>query len=163
VELSFSLSDYLAPIRPVCPPDVMPAEGRHGWFRVADAAFRLPTVGDQIAVLALPDVAAELAARCLDPADLRNAVRGRVERAMARMAPEVSRPVTGRCPACAATMRAALHMPALVVSELRRASAWVLDEVHLIAGAYGWSEAAILALPDGRRQDYARRIRRQAA
>ena len=39
----------------------------------------------------------------------------------------------------------------------------MIDEVHMIAQAYNWDEATILALPERRRQGYAQRIRRQAA
>ena len=125
-------------------------------------SFRLPTAGDQAAATdgGGPRL---LTQRCLDADDLDRRTRGRIERAMAAMAPEVSRPVGGRCPACARTVEANLHLPTLVVAELRRSAASVIDEVHTIAQAYNWDEAAILALPERRRRAYAQRIRRQAA
>ena len=75
---------------------------------------------------------------------------------MAVMAPEISRPVVGRCPACDATVRAGLHLPSLVMTELH-------EDVHVLASAYHWKEEAILALPRRRRQDYAMRARRSLA
>ena len=81
---------------------------------------------------------------------------------MAAMAPEVSRPIAGRCPACGATVEAPLHVTRLVVGELTRESANLHDDVHLIARAYHWREAEILKLPRRRRQAYAERIRQAA-
>lgn len=163
VELDIPIAAYLAPVRPVRPRDVMPVEGRPGWFRLGDAAFRLPTAGDQEATQDRQGGARLLAQSCIEPSGLHPPLRGRIERAMAAMAPEVSRPVAGHCPACGSAVQAGLHLPSLVVAELRRAAAWVIDDVHLLASAYGWTETIILALPGHRRQDYARRIRRLAA
>jgi hypothetical protein len=163
VQLDIPLAAYLAPVRPTRPRDVTSVEGRPGWFRLDEAAFRLPTAGDQAATLDRPGGARLLARDCIEPPGLNPKLRARIERAMAAMAPEVSRPVAGHCPACGASVQAGLHLPSLVVAEFRRAAAWVIDDVHLLASAYGWTETDILALPGHRRQDYARRIRRLAA
>jgi hypothetical protein len=160
VELAIPIEAYLAPVRPSRPRGVAPIAGREGWFHLEDSAFRLPTAADQEAALYRPDGARLLAERCIEGEPR---MRSRIERAMAAMAPEVSRPIAGVCPACGAAVRAGLHLPTLVMAELRRAAGWVLDDVHLLASAYGWNEATILALPGPRRQDYARRIRRLAA
>ena len=82
---------------------------------------------------------------------------------MAAMAPEVSRPIAGDCPACGKTVQAPLHVARVVVAELRRTAAAVHDEVDLIARTYHWSEAMILALPQDRRRAYVERIRRAHA
>jgi hypothetical protein len=82
---------------------------------------------------------------------------------MAAMAPEVSRPIAGVCPACDAAVQAPLHVARVVVAELRRMAGAVHDDVDLIARAYHWTEATILALPQDRRRAYAERIRRSAA
>ena len=82
---------------------------------------------------------------------------------MAAMAPEISRPVVGRCPACGATVRAGLHLSSLVMAELRRAAEGLHEDVHVLASTYHWHEEAILALPRRRRQDYAMRARRLLA
>jgi hypothetical protein len=163
VEVGFSLADYLAAARPRRPHDVIDSDRPH-WFRLHDAAasFRLPTAADQSAVLGRSDAARLLAERCLDPANMSGPPRTRAERAMAVMAPEISRPVVGRCPACDATVRAGLHLPSLVMTELRRAAEGLHEDVHVLASAYHWQEEAILALPRRRRQDYAIRARRSA-
>ena len=90
-------------------------------------------------------------------------IRARIERVMAAMAPDVSRPIAGDCPACGATVEAPLHVARVVVGELRRAAAAVHDDVDLIARSYHWPEATILALPQDRRRAYAERIRRAQA
>jgi hypothetical protein len=160
VEVGFRLPDYVAAARPGRPRGVVESE-RPQWFRLEDASasFRLPTAADQCAVLGRAECARLLAERCLDPPDMPLAARARVERAMALMAPEVSRPIVGRCPACDARVRAGLHLPSLVMTELRRAAVGLQEDVHVLASVYHWEEAAILALPRKRRQDYADRAR----
>ncbi|MEO8714659.1 MAG: hypothetical protein ABI369_06575 [Acetobacteraceae bacterium] len=163
-EVSFRMADYVAAARPGWPRGVIAME-RPEWFRFDDAAgsFRLPTAADQCAVLGRAGAARMLAERCLDPPDMPTVVRARAERAMAVMAPEISRPVAGRCPACGAGVRAGLHLPSLVMAEFRRAAAGLHEDVHLLASAYHWDERAILSLPRARRQGYAGRARQLLA
>jgi hypothetical protein len=160
VEITIRVDDFLAGVRPRAAPGVAADPARPGWYRLADAGFRLPTAGDQAAVAKLDNPARGLAERCLDEAARNRRHRGQIERAMAAMAPEVSRPLAGQCPACAAAVEAPLHVTRVVVGELRRAAASVHDDVDLIARAYHWPEATILALPQTRRRAYAERIRR---
>jgi hypothetical protein len=164
VEIGFSLADYVAAARPRHPHDVIVSDRPH-WFRLRDAemSFRLPTAADQSAVLGRSDAGQLLAQHCLDPADMSGLPRARAERAMAVMAPEISRPVVGRCPVCDTTVRAGLHLPSLVMTELRRAAEGLHEDVHVLASAYHWQEDVILALPRRRRQDYAMRARRSLA
>jgi hypothetical protein len=163
VEVGFRIPDYLAAVRPSPFPRVAPDPERPGWFQLDGAAFRLPTIGDQAAVARLAHPARRLAEICLDETARRAPHRARVERAMAAMAPEVSRPIAGTCPSCNAAVEAPLHVTRVVVAELRRAAGAVHDEVDLIARAYHWPEAEILALPQDRRRAYAERIRRAPA
>ena len=162
VEVSFRLADYVRDIRPRRPAEVVEAPDRPGWFALQGVAFRLPTAGDQARVAGHADAGLRLAGRCLDPPRPPGGLRARVERAMSAMAPEVSRPLAGRCPACAAAVAAPLHVTRLVVGELTRESAHLHDEVDLIARAYHWPEREILHLPRRRRQAYAERIRQAA-
>jgi hypothetical protein len=160
VELNIRIDDYLAGVEPRPVPGAASDPARPGWFRLDGAGFRLPTAGDQAAVAHLADPVRRLAERCLDETARRRPHRVRVERAMAAMAPEVSRPIAGDCPACGGAVEAPLHVARIVVGELRRATATVHDEVDLIARTYHWPEAMILALPQNRRRAYAERIRR---
>jgi hypothetical protein len=162
-EVGFRIADYLAAVRPHAFPGVTQDAARPGWFRLDAAGFRLPTAGDQAAVARLAHPARRLAERCLDDAARQAPHRARVERAMTAMAPEVSRPIAGTCPSCDAAVEAPLHVTRVVVAELRRAAGMVHDDVDLIARAYHWPEAVILALPQDRRRAYAERIRRAPA
>jgi len=56
-----------------------------------------------------------------------------------------------------------LHVPRLVMDELRMSAVGVHDQIHAIAQAYHWDEATILAMPQSRRQTYAETIRKQVA
>jgi hypothetical protein len=157
VEISFDISQYLAAIQPKIPHGVTPGAslGRFAW---RDQEFRLPLLADLLAVRNTAKPGAALRVLCLapeTPARLRPSIEGFI----ARLAPEVSGPVGGHCPACATVIEAQFDVPSFVVAELRRRAAEVYAEVHLIAAAYGWAEAAILALPGARRRHYAEMLR----
>jgi hypothetical protein len=71
VDLSFGLDAYLAHQRPRHKPATVTSQ-TPGWFDLpvpgADPVqFRLPTLADQVAVWAMPNPAAALAARCIRP------------------------------------------------------------------------------------------------
>jgi len=162
VEVSFRIADFLEDLRSTVPSKVEPVTDRPGWFLYKDATFRLPTAGDQAAVAGHADALERLVGLCIEPDDLSARSRARIERMMAAMAPEVSRPLTGTCPECGETVEAPLDVTRFVVGELTREAAGLYDEVDLIARAYHWPEADILELPRQRRRAYADRIRRVA-
>jgi predicted RNA-binding Zn-ribbon protein involved in translation (DUF1610 family) len=162
VEVSFRIADFLEGLQSKLPANVKPAPDRPGWFECEGAAFRLPTAGDQATVAGCPDAVERLVERCIEPADVPARLRDRIERAMALMAPEVSRPLVGSCPECGDVVEAPLHVSRLVASELTREAAALYDEVDLIARTYHWPEADILELPRQRRRAYVDRIRRAA-
>ena len=162
VEVSFHIADFLAGVRSRWPAGVAPDAERPGWYRQDEVAFRLPTAGDQAEVWGRADAAVRLLALCTDGGRVPARTRGRIERAMAAMAPEVSRALQGTCPDCGDAVEAALHVTRLVVSELTREAAGLYDDVDAIAHAYRWREADILALPGRRRRAYVDRIRRAA-
>jgi hypothetical protein len=61
------------------------------------------------------------------------------------------------CPACAATWRAELDAAAFVWEEIRARALVLLDDVDVLARAYGWTEAEILTLGAERRRLYVER------
>lgn len=162
VEVSFRIADFLAGLRSKLPANVTSLTDRPGWFALEGISFRLPTAGDQAAVAGHADALERLAGLCIDAADLPERLSNRIERAMAAIAPEVSRPLTGSCPECGDTVEAPLHVTRLVMNELTREAACLYDEVDLIARAYHWRESDILDLPRPRRRAYVDRIRRAA-
>jgi hypothetical protein len=159
VDAGFAIADYLGHRAPKRPRGVTAVDGE--WFTLKDTAgtFRLPTIGDQIAVAQARDPAAALAALCL---------RGtpplaKIERAMDAMAPALSGVIEGTCPACRRAIALAFDVPFFVLSELRVQAAQVCEHVHVLATHYHWSEENILALPNWRRQHYVDRIAAQRA
>lgn len=62
------------------------------------------------------------------------------------------------CTECGAAMVLPFDVATFLDAELGARAAQLLDEVHLIASAYHWSEREILALPTPRRHDYLARI-----
>jgi hypothetical protein len=162
VEISFRIAQFLTGIRSSLPAHVEAAPDRPGWFVYEGVAFRLPTAGDQAAVAGHADAVQRLIERCIDRRDVSARMRSRIERAMAAMAPEVSRPLIGSCPECGKKVEAPLHVTWLVANELTREAARLYDEVDLIARTYHWQEADILELPRHRRRAYLARIREAA-
>jgi len=58
------------------------------------------------------------------------------------------------CAECRHSWTPVLDVPALVWEELEAAARSLLDDIHLLACGYGWSERDILALSPGRREAY---------
>jgi len=165
MEMEFSIATLLREAYPSSPRGVIPSPDRPGSYVLPEKqiSFRLPTVSDQIEALASPFPYRQLEQRCIErpvesaPPNARAAAI--VERAMEAMAPTVSRPIAGVCAACGTGMTLHLHVPSLVLDELRSSSAGVHREIHAIAASYHWHESAILALPQLRRQAYTEAIR----
>jgi len=65
-----------------------------------------------------------------------------------------------RCPECSTEWAAELDPCAYAVAELAEHQRRVIDDVHVLASAYGWDEATIAALPAWRRARYRELIER---
>jgi hypothetical protein len=160
IEVAFRIGDYLIHHQPQTATDVELAE-ESGWFRFTDqsVSFRLPTVGDRMAIARHSNPAFELAQRCIRPTNLAAEDLERVEQAMATMAPSLCNVLEGRCPECEAAVDLAFDPQQFTLQELRDQAAFIYDDIHLLAACYQWSEADILALPRHRRYRYAERVR----
>lgn len=84
------------------------------------------------------------------PADVRAAV---VER-MAEVDAQAEIALALTCPACGHAWTALFDIAAFLWGELDGWARPTLRDVHALASAYGWSEAAILGLGAQRRQRY---------
>jgi hypothetical protein len=159
IDLGFRITDYLAQHRPRVPRGVTRCEDP-AWFRLAraDVRFRAPTNADLAAIAAEPDGERDLARRCIEPHEVPARLRRRIEAAMEAIAPSLYGELEGSCPECGATVAIAFDPQRYVIEELRQRSAFVFEEVHLIAERYRWSEEAILSLPRARRARYAELI-----
>jgi hypothetical protein len=128
--------------------------------------LRLPTVADLVAAQRAGDVgeaAVLLAAACVTscrrdgavvstdniPANVLDDAQRRLERFDL-----ASEPLELGCPDCATEWSAALDIPALVLAELEAEGQRLLGDIHVLARAYGWSEAEVVALPPARRRRY---------
>jgi len=166
VDVSFQIQDYFAHHAPRRSPHVTPTE-TPGWFQLhhPEVTFRLPTIADQIALTHHPNPEQELRQRCIRPGDISAKVRRRVETAMSALAPVLSDDLHGYCAECGSTVKLFFDVQQFTLQELRFQAASVYEEIHLLASAYQWTEAVILALPQRRRQqyaDYVRQARRAA-
>ena len=120
---------------------------------VAGRSFRLPTMADLAAVGADP---VALAQRCavgrhppLAPDRLRT-----LGDAFEALDPLAKLAVTSHCNKCGEAVAADVDLAEFVVAELTRFVDLLLRDVDVIAGAYGWGERDILALPPERRARY---------
>lgn len=176
MEIEFSIAHLLREARPRIPNRVQPSPARPGWFDLhhkhnqqeTQTTFRLPTVADQLLALRSPNPYGLLEERCIEASHHdHNATATRttsaIERAMEAMTPTISRPLTGACAACGATLNPRFHVPSFVLDELRASAVGVHREIHAIAATYHWDESAILDMPQLRRQAYTDAIRQAGA
>jgi len=160
IELEFGIEDFPPP------PEREGIDERRrlnaGGVRVE---YRLPTLGD-LAVAARagdPEKArAALVERCITrvtrdrgrPADRSAAVVSAVGDALEAADPMAGARLELRCPACDHAWASAFDVGAYLWAELDAWAARVMREVHLLARAYGWREADILAMSSRRRRAY---------
>jgi hypothetical protein len=116
-----------------------------------------PTVRQVLAAVA-EHGPGEAAARALEAECLRECSpeeRRRLRAGLEQVAPPLAGPVEGVCPNCGEKVSGWFDPGEFVLAELRTSAATLLQEVHLLASRYGWSEEAILDLPGRRRTAYA--------
>lgn len=80
------------------------------------------------------------------------------EQAIATIDPLAEIELVLTCPDCQSTWIELLNVPEFVWSELERAARVRLDDVHVLASSYGWTESEILGLSRQRRQHYRKLI-----
>lgn len=134
--------------------DVRPASRP---LRSGGRSFRSPTLEDLRVAAVCTDAAearALLTARCLISGDAEGA-----EEAFAAALASAERLVALSCPACEALWEAPFDAGAFVLAEARAEAARILDEIHELAVAYGWTEADVLTLAPRRRGSYLRLVR----
>jgi hypothetical protein len=131
-----------------------------GWWSLGDGAleFRVPSAGEVLAALPASDPRARLAQLCMRGD--RTAKRERAaERALEVIAPTLRTDVEGPCPECRDAAALDVDTRELCLHDLRFAAGAVLEETHLLASEYHWSEREILELPSARRATYAEWVR----
>lgn len=82
----------------------------------------------------------------------------RVERAMEQVDPWTDFALDFQCEDCGHAWTASLDIPGFFWEEIEARARGLLDEIHLLARAYGWREADILSLSEARRAAYLQRV-----
>lgn len=161
LELDFRVADVQV-ASPVRAPDRLAV--RRGDY---EASFRLPNSQDLTELPAGGDEAAlkrALLQRCLLeikhagvpiaadqlPAEVTQAISER----MAESDPQANLQLTLVCPQCTHRWQEPLDIVSFLWSEIQAWSVRLLREAHVLASAYGWAEADILAMSPWRRQSY---------
>lgn len=129
--------------------------------------FRLPEGADQEAVasLALTDeseAVQTLLNRCVISAErdgeplseIPAEMAERLSDAMAELDPQAEIVLEPRCPACGKSFRTILDTASFFFMEIAAHARALVEEVHLLASHYHWSEVEILAMPERRRRLY---------
>ncbi len=128
----------------------------------AGRRYRLPSSRDLISVARLQDLNAaelELFARCcLDERSANAAEFSEVDSGLSALAAERNLQLDLSCAACGGTWLVAFDPGAFVWEEIEARAMALVDDVHRLAAAYGWSEGDILALSDTRRAAYLGRV-----
>lgn len=147
-----------------------PPPSQHGDRVDVDGhAFRLPTSRDLARIADEADV--DQAARTLldscaiEPTGLEQIADtaatewlGRVASAMDEADPLASLELRMVCDSCGHDATVAFDIAAFLWEEIEVRARGLLDEVHLLARAYGWTEAEILGLSEARRSAYLERV-----
>ena len=127
--------------------------------------FRLPNSRDLSAVGTREDVAAArrlLAERCVlqasrnvaAAAELSDEAVTQLAERIGECAPEAEVMLDFACPSCGHEWQSLFDIAAFFWAEIAAQARRLLREVHLLASAYGWREADILALGARRRQAF---------
>jgi len=133
--------------------------------------FRLPDSLDLAAVAQLSDIEQArqlLVRRCVleaaqgaQPISLENLPQGAMQalsEAMSQADPQALIELDMCCPACKERWSEVFDIGSYLLESLDHWAQRTLDQVHLLAAAYGWSETQILALSPQRRARYLQRV-----
>jgi len=118
--------------------------------------FRLPVMADLEAIDPAAPVGPQLARRCSldDEGAAAPAYPEGLEAAFEALDPAADVTVSIDCAGCGIRIEASVDMAAFVARDLDRLAQGLYREIDAIAGAYGWREDEILALPPSRRRRY---------
>jgi hypothetical protein len=129
--------------------------------------FRLITCADLEAAAGSADAAAAqrlLVERCvlearregeaIAPRELPEEVVAALADRLAALDPQAEISLAVSCPECGHEWRAALDAASFLWSRVSAAARGLLEEVHILATSYGWTESEVLALSRRRRRAY---------
>jgi hypothetical protein len=120
--------------------------------------LRLPSSSDVAAAAETGFPARMLAMRCLDGDSVVDTLSDddveRIGHALAAAEPLLDPRIAMTCPDCGAEQEHGFDIAAFLWDKIEVRARGLLTHIHLLARAYGWSEADILALPEARRAAY---------
>jgi hypothetical protein len=153
MDVSFRVSDVPIEARPQAASSyTLQLSDRH-------VSFRLPTGGDQEAVLRIKaeDAASELLKRCILDDGGRPLSADECDSLIAfmeRMAPQLDLELDLKCPECSHQFFFPFDTTAFFLEEMALKGEELLREIHVLAFYYHWSETEILRLERDRRRAY---------
>jgi len=155
IDVSFRVSDV--------PVEARPQTASSYTLQLSDrnVSFRLPTGGDQEALLRTKaeDAAAELLRRCILDEGGRQLSADESDTLidfMERVAPQFDLELDLKCPECSQQFVAPFDTTAFFFEEMALNGKELLQEIHVLAFYYHWSETEILRLERDRRRAYLR-------
>jgi rubredoxin len=128
---------------------------------VAGQRYRCPTSRDLARVVGMTDseqAAQQLLMDCAEDGAAAGEHREQIEAAIEQADPWADLSLSFQCPACGCEDAASFDVAGYLWEEVDVSARQLLNEVHLLAQAYGWSEAQILALSATRRGAYLARV-----
>jgi hypothetical protein len=141
-----------------------PHDGHRLCAHDAQVDYRLPTSDDVLAAAGSDDAPRALLERCvlqarahggeLAPPDWPAGLAAAVSGAIAEADPLAHIELALQCPSCRHTWNALFDIGAFLWIEVQAMAQRLLRDVHVLARAYGWREADILAMSAWRRQHY---------
>lgn len=142
-------ADQLPPMRQ--PSDSVEVAGQH---------FRCPTTRDLARIAGNVDMesaAQQLLQGCAEDDDAPMA-REQIEAALEDADPWADLSLAFQCPACGRDGEAGFDVAGYLWEEVEVSARQLLNDIHLIALVYGWSETEILALSPARRSAYLAKV-----
>lgn len=120
--------------------------------------LRLPRPAD---LAELRDAAPERLAHTLfeGTSPERGGWEAKAEAALAQADPLGDLELRAACPGCSGEVAEPLFLETFLLTELALEASRLMDEIHVLAFAYHWTEPDIMALPETRRRHYLARIR----
>jgi hypothetical protein len=135
----------------------------------ASAICRPPDSRDLAVSVRAGDPETTVLARCVQIADgagtrhdvsrLSAAERECVQAHLAAIDPQAEMEMALTCPDCGHEWAVTFDPAAFVLEEIDAHAQRLIEEVHVLASAYGWAEGAVLQMPRSRRQRYLALVR----